>query len=244
MSDTYEIDGVTITPKGGGVYELSHPSLPEPAMERGKEKADARARAIGAALKIDDDGASMSQQGEINAEQLQQAAAALTEKPSPEKQDANPDANELARLRDELAAANAKAEAATERAEKLEIEVKTVRTTEGATPSAQPAVGVVPAGVPRKFAGELNEDVKETLGKLGIETTDIILEESTDIPPTGLFLGHNGRGYVIVPGEKVTVPNFLLGVLNDAVMSSPVVDSKTQKVLGYRDRMKYPYRRV
>lgn len=243
MSDNYEIDGVTITPKGGGVYELSHPSLSEPAMERGKEKADARARSIAAALKIDDEG-SMSQQGEINTEQLQQAAAALNEKPSPDKvPETDTDAVELARLRDELAAANAKAEAATERADKLEIEVKTVRTDGGATPEA-PASSTIPAGVPRKFAGELNDEVKDTLTKLGVTTVDIILEESTDIPPTGLFLGHNGRGYVIVPGEKVTVPDFLLNVLNDAVMSTPVVDSKTQKVLGYRDRMKYPYRRV
>lgn len=244
MSDNYEIDGVIVTPKGGGIYELSHASLPEPVTERGKEKADARARAIAASLKTDDEGSMTQQQGDIDSEQLQRAAAALNEKSSPDKvPGASPDVVELARLRDELAAANAKAEAATERAAKLEIEVKTVRTDGGATPGPAPA-GQVPAGVPRKFSGELNDEVKETLGRLGVATTDIILEESTDIPPTGLFLGHNGRGYVIMPGEKATVPDFLLGVLNDAVMSTPVVDSKTQKVLGYRDRMKYPYRKV
>lgn len=72
----------------------------------------------------------------------------------------------------------------------------------------------------------------------------IVLEDNDDIPPTGLYLGHNGTGYLLVPGEPVSVPGFLLEILDHAVTSSAVTDPKTKRVIGHRDRMRFPYRRV
>lgn len=106
------------------------------------------------------------------------------------------------------------------------------------------AHGAIPLEAPRTYSGQMDPKVKKAFEAAGIKVQTIVLEENETIPPTGLFVGHNGRSYMIVPGEEVDVPDFLLNVLNDAVMSAPVVDSKTQKVLGYRNRSKYPYRLV
>ena len=72
------------------------------------------------------------------------------------------------------------------------------------------------------------------------ETVKIILEENDDIPPTGLFVGHNGKSFLIRAGEPVDVPRYLLEILDNAVMSSPQVDPSTKQVIGYRERMRYP----
>lgn len=72
----------------------------------------------------------------------------------------------------------------------------------------------------------------------------IMLEESDDIPPTGLFIGHNGTGYLLRAGEPVPVPECILGVLDDAVASYPVTNPSTGQVSGYRERRRFNYRRV
>lgn len=75
----------------------------------------------------------------------------------------------------------------------------------------------------------------------GPKKVRIRLEDSPEIPPTGLFLGHNGIGYVIEAGKEVDVPEFLLEILDNAVMSVPVMDPNTQQVVDYRNRLRYPY---
>ena len=224
MNESYVIDGVTITPQGGGFYELTHPGLPEPVKERGKENADNRARAIAAALSPGDDTATMDAQGD----------ASLTV-PSVDHEAETAKDEQIAQLQAQLAQSEA------EKEQMAKVQTRTVRATEGAAPEA---AGKVPAGIPRQFKGVLDDKAKAEMKRLGIETTEIILEENDDIPPTGLFVGHNGRGYMISPGVPVTVPNFILGVLDDAVMASPVVDNSNKKVIGYRNRSRYPYRKL
>ena len=70
----------------------------------------------------------------------------------------------------------------------------------------------------------------------------IILEENEVIPPTGLYLSHNGRPYVIQTGVEVEIPVFLKEILDNAVISIPVTEPSTQQVIGYRNRLRYPYR--
>lgn len=73
--------------------------------------------------------------------------------------------------------------------------------------------------------------------------TRIILEENDQIPPTGQFVGVNGEGFLIMPGVPVDVPESVLEVLDNAIMSVPVKDSN-DSVIGYRDRLRFPYRIV
>lgn len=69
----------------------------------------------------------------------------------------------------------------------------------------------------------------------------IVLEENDAIPPGGQFFGVNGVGYQIQPGKRVEVPEFLLGVIDNAVASKPVFNDDGQ-VVGYREVPRFPYR--
>jgi hypothetical protein len=42
----------------------------------------------------------------------------------------------------------------------------------------------------------------------------------------------------------VSVPTYILGVLDDAIMDAPIIDPKTRQVIGYRPRPRYTYREV
>ena len=228
MSNTYERSGVTIEAHGGGYYDLKHPSLAEPERVRGKETADQRADEIGQAAAV----AAAAAQDRLEQPDLEAAAQAALTAPAepaavPELPETDAKDAEIANLKAQLAAARAAAENAP---------VATVTVTSGETPPNK-----VPLTAPREYRGKLTEEQRKAIP---LKFTRIVLEENDDIPPTGLFIQHNGKPYVIVPGEEVDVPDFLLGVLNDAVMSAPVIDSKTRKVLGYRNRSRYPYRLV
>lgn len=75
-------------------------------------------------------------------------------------------------------------------------------------------------------------------------TIRIVLEENNDIPRNGLFLGLNGRNWMLQPGVEVDVPVGIVEILNNAIESIPVIEPQTQKVTGFRNRLRFPYRRV
>jgi len=221
MTDTYDHKGVTITPQPGGFYELSHPSLSEPIRERGKEKAEQRADEIAAANPGPDVDSTIPPQG------------TLPEMPPvPPLEPQAQEASELKEMREQMLAMQARIE---------ELTAAGVRTVGVVGDADQPSSTL---GAPSAYSGEMPEGARKLLEQQGHKILKIVLEENENIPPTGLFLGHNGRGYMIQPGVPVDVPDFLVGILNDAVTSAPIVDPSTKKVVGYRDRLKYPYRQV
>jgi hypothetical protein len=71
----------------------------------------------------------------------------------------------------------------------------------------------------------------------------IVLEENESIPPTGLFIGHNGKGYLLKPGEEANVPVEVIQILRESIISVAQTDG-SGTVIGYRDRSKYPFRMV
>jgi hypothetical protein len=236
MSDHYDVNGVTVTPLGGGFYELKHASITaEGGIEkvRGKEAADKRAEEIAKAdAPSADEGAHMQPQPPLAGTG---GADGATEPTVDERVKAERDKSSA--LEAQLKEALAQRDELMKAAEKGADAVTTIRETEG-----EKVEGRVPLGIPTTFEGDLAPEHKKALKAAGLGWTKIILEENSDIPPTGLFVGHNGKGYMIQPGVPCEVPDFVLGVLKDAKMSAPVVDSKSLKVLGYRERMKYPYR--
>lgn len=72
----------------------------------------------------------------------------------------------------------------------------------------------------------------------------IVLEEDVGIPPTGLYISANGRPYLLQPGVEASVPPEVVSILNDAVTSVPTIDPQTKRVVGYRSRLRFPYRRI
>ena len=72
----------------------------------------------------------------------------------------------------------------------------------------------------------------------------IVLEEDPAIPPTGLYISANGNPYLLMAGVEAQVPKEVISVLDDAVTSVPIIDPQTQRVTGYRSRLRFPYRRI
>lgn len=71
---------------------------------------------------------------------------------------------------------------------------------------------------------------------------DIMLEENDGIPSTGQFFGLNGASFILRPGMVASVPIGIVNILNDAVEDAPVLDPATKKVVGWRKKLRYPYR--
>lgn len=97
-------------------------------------------------------------------------------------------------------------------------------------------------GAPREYRGTMTKAQQKAVGMP--KTRRIVLEENDEIPPSGLYLGVNGRGYMILPGVEVDVPEFLIEVLDHAEKSVPVIDPQTRQVVGWRNRLRYPYRTI
>jgi len=82
---------------------------------------------------------------------------------------------------------------------------------------------------------------KKATGKnAAVKKTWIVLQKNDDIPPSGLFIGHNGTGYNLKASKKVEVPNFLLNVLDDAVVNKPVVGDNG-RISHYEASPRFPY---
>lgn len=71
--------------------------------------------------------------------------------------------------------------------------------------------------------------------------TRIVLEESDEIGPSGQFFGADGKGFMLRPGEEADVPDSILNILDTAVKSVPIKDG-SDTVIGWRDRLRFPYR--
>lgn len=108
-----------------------------------------------------------------------------------------------------------------------------------------PAVTPAPAAKAAKAAKEPKEPKEPKAAKADApaapKRVNIILEENDNIPPTGLFIGVNGRSYMLRAGVKASVPVEVVEALNDAVEARPQVDPNNN-VVDYRMRLRFPYR--
>lgn len=109
---------------------------------------------------------------------------------------------------------------------------------EVAAPAPKPVKPVKPVK-PAKAAKAKEATVTEVIP--AAKRVKIILEENDNIPPTGLFIGINGRSFLLRAGEEVEVPVEVVEVLNDAVEDVPRTDGNNN-VLDYRKKMRFPYR--
>ncbi len=91
--------------------------------------------------------------------------------------------------------------------------------------------------------GATDVAVSQSNAPVGLKKTiAIVCDESPDMPPTGYTVGLNGTCYIIRPGAVVNVPEGVLEVIRHAIQSVPIVDNLSQRVVGYRDRPRIPWR--
>lgn len=101
----------------------------------------------------------------------------------------------------------------------------------------------VPVLKPRSKAARAAAAQQETFDPLEKKVV-IVLEENDNIPPTGQFISVNGRTFILRPGDEAEVPIALVNILNDAVQDVPQIDQATKQVIGYRKKLRFPYRIV
>lgn len=98
------------------------------------------------------------------------------------------------------------------------------------------------------FGSNIDEDAPALGGgvvdPIKSKRVTIVLEDNENIPPTGQFIGVNGRSYMLRSGEPASVPVEVIDVLNNAVQAVPDRDPVSQQVIGYRSRLRFPYRVV
>lgn len=70
----------------------------------------------------------------------------------------------------------------------------------------------------------------------------IVLEDNDNIPPNGLWVCANGKGWYLKSGYAIRVPESITDVLDHAIEYAPVVDQNTRQIRGHRSRKRFPYR--
>lgn len=112
------------------------------------------------------------------------------------------------------------------------------------TPAASPEAKATPAKKTRaKKATPAKATAKDSTESDGVKRVWIILQKTDEVPPSGLHLGHNGTGYLLKAGKKAYVPEFLLDILDNAVVKKPIIGDNG-RVSGYEDSPRFPYQVV
>lgn len=71
----------------------------------------------------------------------------------------------------------------------------------------------------------------------------IILDPHEDIPSRGgLYVGYNGRQFLLPTNRAILVPQGVVEVLDNAVLDVPVRDPDTLKLVGSRPAKRFQYR--
>lgn len=107
----------------------------------------------------------------------------------------------------------------------------------------QALAGAQPAAVTDESLQAAAEAVELPQAPANEQRIRIVLEDNDQIPPGGQFLQVDGRPFLLQSGMEMDAPVSVLDVLDHAVTSVPVTD-ENKNIVGYRDRLRFPYRVV
>lgn len=107
----------------------------------------------------------------------------------------------------------------------------------------QAVAGRAPAAVTDEALHAAAEAVEMPQAPVNEKRVRIILEDNDQIPPGGQFAQVDGRPFLLQSGMEMDAPVSLLDVLDHAITSVPVTD-ENRNIIGYRDRLRFPYRVV